>query len=319
MEQRDGAAPVVDSIVAQLLPLYRLTHVDSPDGIGPELPHHRRVVEALELLLAVLLPAGSSPEATRIELMPLYLHERLSRATRLLTMEVARALPLRWRGAYAREQAEASCRERCAIPTHLLLPHATELMTTFARRLPVLREQIIDDITAAYNGDPAAMSYAEVMLTYPGLRAIASHRVAHELHELDVPVVPRIMSEHTHAAVGVDIHPGARIGRGFFIDHATGVVIGETATVGDNVKLYQGVTLGARSFPLDEYGHPQKKIRRHPTVEDGVIIYANATILGPVTIGAGSEIGGNVFLTHDIPAGSRVRGRNEIEVKAPGD
>jgi len=128
-------------------------------------------------------------------------------------------------------------------------------------------------------------------------------------------VVPRIISEHTHNLVGVDIHPGARIGRGFFIDHATGVVIGETATVGNNVKLYQGVTLGARSFPLDEYGHPQKRIRRHPTVEDNVIIYANATILGPVTIGAGSEIGGNVFLAQDVPPGSRVRQRSETEVR----
>ena len=151
------------------------------------------------------------------------------------------------------------------------------------------------------------MSFAEVMLAYPGLLAIASHRLDHEFYKLDVPIVPRIMSEWTHTEAGVDIHPGAEIGEGFFIDHATGVVIGETTKIGRQVKLYQGVTLGAKSFPLDESGRPIKHIQRHPTVEDNVVIYANATILGGDTvIGAGSTIGGNVFLMESVPAGSFV-------------
>lgn len=309
--------PVVEGIVAQMLPLYRVAETDAPDCIGPVLPHRRRVVEALDQLLQLLLPAGASPEAVQPELLHLFLAERVSRAYRLLTVEVARALPLRWRGAFAQQVADGGGGAAEPIADGDLMAAAAELVSAFCRRLPALRCQLVQDIRAAYNGDPAAISFAEVMLTYPGLWAIASHRIAHELYRLDIPVVPRIISEHTHAWVGVDIHPGAVIGNGFFIDHATGVVIGETAQVGNNVKLYQGVTLGARSFPLDEHGFPQKKIRRHPTVEDNVIIYANATVLGPVTIGAGSEIGGNVFLTADVPPGSRVRGRNEVDVRQP--
>jgi len=309
--------PAVEGIVAEMLPLYRVAETDAPDCIGPVLPHRRRVVEALDQLLQLLLPAGASPEAVQPELLHLFLAERVSRAYRLLTVEVARALPLRWRGAFAQQTAETTLAPCEIIPDDALMSTAADLVAAFCQRLPALRCQLVQDIRAAYNGDPAAISYAEVMLTYPGLWAIASHRIAHELYQLDIPVVPRIISEHTHALVGVDIHPGAVIGNGFFIDHATGVVIGETAQVGHNVKLYQGVTLGARSFPLDEHGHPQKKIRRHPTVEDNVIIYANATVLGPVVIGAGSEIGGNVFLTHDVAPGSRVRGRNEVDVRQP--
>lgn len=317
MAETDRPTMVVDEIVERMLPLYRAEHIDAPEAIGPVLPHRRRVVEAQELLLALLLPAGSSPEAVQPELLRVFLHERLSRAFRLLTIEVARALPLRWRGAYAEFEARSGRARHAHIPSEALLRDAADLVGQFVERLPSVREMLIADIRAAYEGDPAALSYAEVMLTYPGVAAIASHRVAHELYRLDIPVVPRIMSEQTHAVVGVDIHPGATVGSGFFMDHATGVVIGETAVVGEHVKLYQGVTLGARSFPLDETGHPQKRIRRHPTVEDRVIIYANATILGPVTIGAGSEIGGNVFLVHDVPPGSRVRQRSETEVRGP--
>jgi len=156
-----------------------------------------------------------------------------------------------------------------------------------------------------------------VQLAYPGVLAITSHRLAHELYLLDVPIVPRIMSEWTHSVTGVDIHPGARIGHGFFIDHATGVVIGETTRIGNHVKIYQGVTLGARSFPLDENGHPIKHIQRHPTVENDVVIYANATILGGDTvIGQGSTIGGNVFLMESVPPNSFVMSEHpELRIK----
>jgi serine O-acetyltransferase len=166
---------------------------------------------------------------------------------------------------------------------------------------------LIEDVRAAYNGDPAALSFAEVKLAYPGVMAVAAHRLAHELYRLEVPIMPRIMSEHIHGMTGIDIHPGAQIGHGFFIDHGTGVVIGETCRIGNHVKLYQGVTLGAKSFPLDEAGNPIKHIQRHPTVSSGVVIYANATILGGDTvIGENSTIGGNVFLMQSVPPDSVV-------------
>jgi serine O-acetyltransferase len=178
---------------------------------------------------------------------------------------------------------------------------------------------LIEDIRAAYDGDPAAHSYAEVKMAYPGILAIASHRIAHELYKLDLPAIPRVMSERTHSKTGCDIHPGAQIGRGFFVDHPTGVVIGETAVIGNRVKLYQGVTIGAKSFPLDENGFPIKHVRRHPTVEDEVVVYSNATILGGDTvIGKGSIIGGAVFLLESVPPNSFVTNRSpQPKVKRP--
>jgi serine O-acetyltransferase len=158
------------------------------------------------------------------------------------------------------------------------------------------------DITAAYNGDPAAKLEEEIILSYPSIEALSVYRIAHFLCEKEVPVIPRIMSEYAHNKTGIDIHPGAKIGSSFFIDHGTGTVIGETCTIGNNVKLYQGVTLGAKSFPLDAMGHPIKNIKRHPDIEDNVIIYSGTTILGGDTrIGHDSVIGGNVWLTHSVP------------------
>lgn len=307
MPADDVVEPLLGDLVATLLPLYSTREADCPETVGPDLPHHRRVIEAFELLRAALLPGGMSPEAIQPEVLELFLTERLSRAFRLLAVEIARAVPFRWRGAYARYEIEHEGRHIPEVDKSVRLREAWSLTKRFFDRLPDIRRTLIGDVQAAYNGDPAAMSYAEVMLTYPGLQAIAGHRIAHEFYRLDIPLVPRIMSEHIHALLGIDIHPGAVIGHGFFMDHATGIVIGETAVVGDNVKLYQGVTLGAKSFPLDEQGFPQKKIRRHPTVENDVVIYSNASILGPITIGRASEIGANVFLTHDVPPGSKVR------------
>jgi serine O-acetyltransferase len=173
-------------------------------------------------------------------------------------------------------------------------------------RLPEVRRLLATDVQAAYEGDPAATSPDEAIFCYPGMLAITSYRLAHELHLLEVPLLPRIITEHAHSITGVDIHPGATIGEYFFIDHATGVVIGETTVIGNRVRIYQGVTLGAKSFPLDAEGNPIKGIPRHPVVEDDVIIYGGATILGRVTIGKGSVIGGNVWLTRSVPPGSRV-------------
>lgn len=182
-----------------------------------------------------------------------------------------------------------------------------QIVTQFLEALPEVRELLALDIQAAYDGDPAARYHEEILLSYPGFEAVMIYRLAHVLYTLNVPVVPRIMTEYAHQRTGIDIHPGAAIGRRFFIDHGTGVVIGETCVIGDNVKMYQGVTLGARSFDLDEHGNPVKGIKRHPDIEDDVIIYSGATILGGDTrIGRGSVIGGNVWLTHSVPPYSKV-------------
>lgn len=174
------------------------------------------------------------------------------------------------------------------------------------------------DITAAYEGDPAAKSIEEILLSYPSLEAISIFRIANHIHNCGVPIIPRIMTEYAHRTTGIDIHPGASIGRGFFIDHGTGVVIGETCSIGNNVKLYQGVTLGAKSFPLDENGNPIKGIKRHPDIEDNVIIYAGATILGGDTrIGHDSVIGGNVWLTQSVPPYSTVFNAQPLPVIKP--
>jgi len=183
---------------------------------------------------------------------------------------------------------------------------AKELAAKFIARLPHLREVLTTDVVAAYNGDPAAKSYGEVIFCYPAIRAISNYRVAHALLLLGVPLIPRIITEMAHSETGIDIHPGATIGEYFTIDHGTGVVMGETAIIGKNVKLYQGVTLGAKSFPLDEKGNPIKGIARHPILEDEVIVYSNASILGRVTIGRGAVIGGNIWIENDVPAGAKI-------------
>ncbi|MBO5863245.1 MAG: serine acetyltransferase [Paludibacteraceae bacterium] len=181
-----------------------------------------------------------------------------------------------------------------------------QVVSVFVEFLPELRRVLMTDIEAAYYGDPAAKSFAEIILCYPAVRAISNHRIAHKLLELGVPMIPRMISEMAHSETGIDIHPGATIGERFSIDHGTGVVIGETAIIGDNVKIYQGVTLGAKSFELDEFGNPVKDVPRHPILEDDVIVYANATILGRVTIGKGAVIGGNIWVTSDVEPGAKV-------------
>jgi len=222
-----------------------------------------------------------------------HFEQQLNDVASLLQPELERALPFRWQGA----SADGSNQALDDIPAE-----AGHILSTFLEMLPKIREMLIDDVKAAYNGDPAALSYAEVKLAYPGMLAITSHRIAHELYRLDVPIIPRIMNEWTHAKAGIDIHPGATIDRGFFVDHGTGVVIGETAKIGKGVKIYQGVTLGAKSFPLDEHGNPIKHIQRHPTVQDNVVIYSNTTVLGGETVlGHDSIIGGNVFLLESVP------------------
>lgn len=183
---------------------------------------------------------------------------------------------------------------------------ASLLAAQFISRLPEIRRILATDVEAAYYGDPAATCFGEIICCYPAIRAISNYRIAHELLVLGVPLIPRILTEMAHSETGIDIHPGAQIGHHFTIDHGTGVVIGATCIIGNYVKLYQGVTLGAKSFPLDEEGNPIKGIPRHPILEDEVIVYSNATILGRITIGKGATIGGNIWVTENVPSGTKI-------------
>ena len=286
----------IEKTAEELIPLYAVSDADLPDRPLWEHPELDRVIEALRILSDILFPGKHMPEPTDFRG---FFIKQLKNASEILEQEIEKAMPFRWMGA-------ADLHENRP-PIDNLFMASTEILNTFLSRIPQIRTLLIEDIKAAYNGDPAALSYAEIKLAYPGLVAITSHRIAHEFYKLEVPLIPRIMSEHTHSLTGIDIHPGATIGKGFFIDHGTGVVIGETSHIGNNVKLYQGVTLGAKSFPLDEHGRPIKHIQRHPTVEDDVVVYANSTILGGDTVlGRGTTVAGNVFLMQSTPPGSLV-------------
>ena len=246
-------------------------------------PDRRQVVRVIKGLQALLFPMCFRREDPEME------DEQLLEDTlRLLKREVCAAMRFRRESGDPEADAEALCAD-------------------FALRLPRIRSLLMKDVEALYEGDPAAESREEVMICYPGFYAISIYRLAHELYLLQAPLIPRIMTEFAHEKTGIDIHPGATIGEYFFIDHGTGIVVGETTTIGDHVKLYQGVTLGAKSFELDENGNPVKKIKRHPDIGSRVVIYANATILGGDTrIGDECVIGGNTWLTHSVPAGSTV-------------
>lgn len=281
--------------------LFNVVAIDAPDALLTHAPAPRNTVDALRTLLDVMFPGKISATPVDGSELGVFLIRRLSEAWRLLHREIRRALPYRWIG-------EAARAEGVRPPKIDNLDRETDrILRAFLDTLPAVRQLLVADVQAAYDGDPAALTFAEVLLAYPGLLAIAAHRLAHELYRLNIPIIPRIMSEWIHTKTGADIHPGARIGPSFFIDHATGVVIGETAEIGAHVKLYQGVTLGARSFALGADGIPVKHIKRHPTVQDRVIIYAHATILGGETVlGARSIVGSNVFLMESVPPDSVV-------------
>jgi len=256
------------------------------------LPSRRLLGAVVGDLRAALFPDHLGCGDLEDRAAPGTIGQTLESALRVLEEQVRGAL---W---FACEHTDGDC--------SLCDRQAVEVTRAFAARLPAVRALLGTDVRAAFEGDPAATSFDEALLCYPGVTAITLHRFAHELYRLGVPLVPRVITEIAHTETGVDIHPGAQIGASFFIDHGTGVVIGETAVIGERVRLYQGVTLGAKSFELDEQGHPKKGVARHPIVEDDVIIYAEATILGRVTIGRGSVIGGNVWLTRSVPPGSRI-------------
>jgi len=259
------------------------------------LPSREAIAEILTRVLDLMYPGYFGRRDLNFENLGEYIARALEDLAPQIEREMEHCL------CYGRER-EAGRSEfgECA-------PRARELTQVFLRRLPDIRRLLVQDVQAAYDGDPAATNLDEVILAYPGVLAVSVYRIAHAFHDLGVPMMARIMTEWAHSKTGCDIHPGAKIGRAFFIDHATGVVIGETSEIGEGVKLYQGVTLGALSLPKDATGHIIRGRKRHPTVEDRSTLYANATVLGGQTVvGADSTIGGSVFLTRSVPPRSRV-------------
>lgn len=261
---------------------------------GFHLAGRQAIYQALDDLISVLFPGCHSREPLPQKQLCEFIATKLHSVQTILSEQIEQAF--RYQCQFDKCEKCDDCPEKAATAVKQLMDSLKDL-----------NETLQQDIVAAYEGDPAARSIMEVVMSYPGLQAIMVQRIAHILYQAHVPLIPRIMTERAHSQTGIDIHPGATIGPGFFIDHGTGVVIGETSTIGKRVKLYQGVTLGALSFPKDKDGNPIKGIKRHPHVEDDVTIYAGATILGgETTIGAGSEIGGNVWLTHSVPPHSKV-------------
>ncbi|MFH1615352.1 MAG: serine O-acetyltransferase EpsC [Planctomycetota bacterium] len=256
------------------------------------LPARDKILQVLDLLIEVLFPGYTGKRTVTKSNINFIVGDILCQVVNGLCEQTERAYEHACR---IKKCDDCDCRTMAhGVSEHLL------------SQLPKIRELLKGDVGAAFDGDPAAKSYEEIVISYPCITAIATYRIAHELYLKEVPLIPRIMSECAHSKTGIDIHPGAKIGKNFFIDHGTGVVIGETTIIGDNVKIYQGTTLGAMSFPKDERGRIIKGGKRHPTIEDNVTIYAEATILGDVTIGAGSVVGGNVWIKESVPAGVTV-------------
>ena len=286
--------PELDSVVE------RLCHPSSLDAVwhrpaqGAAMPSLDALKEIMERLRAAVFPGYFGSTRIRRESMRYHLAANLDSIYHKLSEQILRGFYFSCEGRHAATPCEACESE------------GTAAALKFMDRLPEIRRLLAGDAQAAYEGDPAATSPGETIFCYPSMHAMFHHRIAHELYTLKVPVIPRIISEMAHSRTGIDIHPGATIGEDFFIDHGTGVVIGETCILGRNCRLYQGVTLGALSFPKNPDGTLTKGIPRHPVLEDNVTVYAGATILGRVTIGAGAVIGGNVWITSDVPAGARI-------------
>ncbi len=257
------------------------------------LPNRRKIIEALYHLEHVAFMGFYSTKALSTFNLRHYVSEHIYEAASILVEQIARAV------VYVRKCG--------ASPEPTDLARGEVLVNELLAQIPSIREALAYDVEAAFRGDPAAKSIEEIIFSYPAIQAITAYRFAHELQLRNVPLVPRIMAEHAHNLTGIEIHPGAKIGKRFFIDHGTGVVIGETTVIGDDVKLYQGVTLGALSMPRDAAGELIREARRHPTLENGVTIYAGATILGGETvIGENSVIGSNVWITESVPPNTRV-------------
>ena len=291
MRKKNLTEGKIKNLVGQIVRTY-----EGDSGINfidaSNLPVRGKILEILDLLFELLFPGYTGKRTVTKSNIEFIIGDILCQIYTELSEQVERAYQYQCR---IRKCDGCDCRTMAENVTQHLLT-----------QLPKIKGLLKGDIIAAFDGDPAAKSYEEIVISYPCIIAIATYRIAHELYLKQVPLIPRIMTECAHARTGIDIHPGAKIGRNFFIDHGTGVVIGETTIIGDNVKIYQGATLGALSFPKDKRGRIIKGGKRHPTIEDNVTIYAEATILGDVTIGKGAVIGGNVWIKESVPAGVTV-------------
>jgi serine O-acetyltransferase len=281
----------MEKLVGQIVRTYQdETGINFIDATN--LPVRDKILETLDLLTELLFPGYTGRRSITRSNVNFVVIDILYHVYTELVEQIERAYKYRCR----MEKCDSGdCRRMAEDVTRHLLS-----------QLPAIRESLKGDVGAAFDGDPAAKTYEEIVISYPCISAIATYRIAHELYVKEVPLIPRIMTEFAHSKTGIDIHPGAKIGKNFFIDHGTGVVIGETTVIGDNVKIYQGVTLGAMSFPKDERGKIIKGGKRHPTIEDNVVIYAEATILGDVVIGKDSVVGGNVWIKESVPPGVTV-------------
>ncbi|WP_426073134.1 serine O-acetyltransferase EpsC [Janthinobacterium sp. DSP2-3-3] len=304
MHSIDPAAPADDTAQWNLGPVIQALRSSREDkhkirhnGRVRELPSREALTTIVNGLSAALFPTHYGRPNLTDESIDYFVGDTLNTTLNRLSEQVRRGLLF---SVPAGEEQDAASDDAA------LAQQARDITRAFAASLPDIRALLVSDVQAAYAGDPAATSVAEIMLCYPGTIAILYHRLAHRLHALGAPFLARLIADIAHTLTGIDIHPGARIGASFFIDHGTGVVIGETAIIGQRVRLYQAVTLGAKRFPADASGALIKGTPRHPIVEDDVVIYAGATVLGRITIGAGSTIGGNVWLTQSVPANSNV-------------
>ena len=269
---------------------------------GAPLPSGPALQEIVDLCRAILFPGFYGNSNLNSKTLPFHVGVNVERLYQLLSEQIMAGL------CFVQGKDEPVCP----------IEKGQRIAAGFIAKLPELRRILATDVEAAYNGDPAATSRGEVISCYPVIKAVANYRIAHELFLLEVPLIPRIITEMAHSETGIDIHPEAQIGHHFTIDHGTGVVIGATCIIGNNVKLYQGVTLGAKSFPMDKNGHPIKGIPRHPILEDNVIVYSNATILGRITIGKGTIIGGNLWVTESTKPGEHLvqaRKRDSYDIR----
>jgi serine O-acetyltransferase len=295
MENHKNTDETIQELVGKIVQTYTddsgINFVDAAN-----LPARDRILEILDLFIELLFPGYTGKRTVTKSNLGYIVGDILCQVYSELSEQTERAFKYACR---IKKCEDCDCAVKAKQTT-------SQLIT----RLPEIRQLLKGDVGAAFDGDPAAQSYEEVVISYPCIIAIATYRIAHELYLQDVPLIPRIMSECAHSKTGIDIHPGARIGKNFFIDHGTGVVIGETTIIGENVKIYQGATLGALSFPKDARGQIIKGGKRHPTIEDNVTIYAEATILGDVVIGKNAVIGGNVWIKESVPPGVTVTTQN---------
>jgi serine O-acetyltransferase len=279
---------VIRSILSSCLDKNLITHIERV-----VIPSKESIVELLSDLEDLLFPGYFGKQELDRESLPYHIGSEVHSIFEKLSSQITRSI-----------------RQRCGRNPDFCedcTNKGQRIALDFLRNIPRLRSLLADDVNAHFDGDPASQSYDEIVFSYPGMKAITIYRIAHELFTAEVPLIPRIMTECAHSSTGIDIHPGADIGRSFFIDHGTGVVVGETTVIGNNVRVYQGVTLGALSFPVDDQGNIMRGKKRHPTIEDDVTIYSGATILGGETvIGKGAVVGGNLWVTSSVPPGVKV-------------